>query len=265
MKKLSLKDNFMKRLIGIGLAVFLLMIGVFNDYAKAEGDIEFQFTQDYIKCLELLKSGFEDAKAVEKAKYDNPVSLGVARIRAAESENSKLRMTHSYLDKYGSYPNSLIRDTAEYALAVYDGQIELNNAAIRGFEKLYSPEVMNNPSQYNLGEAMGNIGKLQALQEQGMEALITTTKLFTGVLISKTPGEEGKMNYLAITSEEKRTILKDVVEIFGKGIKKKELDKNSGLQTFDLCGYVIYQTLSKSFKTRDMRPKGFVENPIEMK
>jgi len=228
---------------------------------KAEDNYKFQFAEDYIESLSLLKSGFVDAATVMSVTYDNDISKGVAIMKVYQSQNYNLRMAKDYISKYQSSSDELIKQAAQTALYSFGQQIEINNAAAEGYKKLNSPEVMrNNPSQFNQGEWMDKLGKLQAAKEQTLLMLIDATKLLTAVLVSKAPGEEGKMNYLVITAEQKDAILKRVEEIFGAKIKVTDLrDKNAGLETFDLCGVVLYRTFSQPYKTCDARPKGFKE------
>jgi hypothetical protein len=252
----------MKRLFPCLIASFLLFISMSTCFGEGANE-KFQFAEDYIRCLQLLESGFVDAKAANTATYDNEISKGIGIMKSVELQNNNLNMAKKYLSRYQNSSDKLIVDTVKAALSSFDGQIDINNAAKEGYKKMYSPEVLNNPSQFNLGEEMAKISKLQAAKEESLILLIQATKLLTGVLVSKTPGDEGKMNYLAITLEQKEEILKQVKEIFGDKIETADIrDKNSGLETFDLCGVVLYKTLSQSYKTIDMRPKGFVENEL---
>ena len=242
----------------------ILLISAFifsvSHEVKAEDNYRFQFAEDFIESLSLLKSGFVDAKEVMSATYNNDMSKGVSIMKVYQSQNYNLRMAKDYISKYQNSSDGLIRQVVKSALISFDKQLEINDAGAEGYKKLYSPEAMNNPSQFNQGEWMDKLGKLQAAKEQTLLMLIDATKLLTVVLVSKAPGEEGKMNYLAITAEQKDEILKRAKEIFGDKVKTADLkDKNSGLETFDLCGVVLYRTLSQPYKTSDTRPKGFKE------
>lgn len=250
----------------IQLVLISLIFLLFNHNIGAEetnkainqSTLEFEFGRDFIESLGYLKSGLEESKKAGSANYNNETAKVVAIMKAGQTQNYNLRIAQNYVDKYKNSSDEHIKEVAENALFSYDTLIQLNNKCLENLKKLYSPEIMNNPSQFNRGEWMAEASELQAKKDQVMQMLVGCSNVVVvGVLISKTPGEEGKMNYLAITAYEKEELLKAIKQIFGDKVKEDLNDKHSQIEAIDLCGAFLYQFLSKPYKTSDNRPKSF--------
>jgi len=181
-------------------------------------------------------------------------------MQSFSSQRYNLEIAKNLLRQYQNSPDELIKDITKKTLFAYSQLEDLNKEASKNFKRMYSPEVLNNHSQINQGEEMENIGNMRAAQEQMLELLIDESKLTPATLISKAVGDNGEMNYLSISLEQKNELLQDLLNDFGDKVKvKKEDFKTSGIQTIDLSGWVIFNTLNSGYKTIEDRPKGFIE------
>ena len=251
-------ENKMKK-ITILLIINLISFALCN-LVFAGTQSKFEFVRDYIQALGLLKSSFVDSTTVLNGTYENEIDKGSAIMQSFTSQRYNLEIAKNLLKQYQNFPDDLIKDITKNTLFAYSQLEDLNKEASINFKRMYSPEVLNNHSQINQGEEMEKIGNMRAAQEQMLELLIDESKLTPAALVSKAIGDNGKMNYLSITLEQKDELLQDLLNDFGNKVKvKKEDFKTSGIQTIDLSGWVIFNTLNSGYKTIEDRPKGFIE------
>jgi len=241
--------------------VFIFAICVFSNNVFANNTDKFEFVRDYIHALGELKSSFVDSTTVLNGTYENEIEKGSAIMQSFSSQRYNMEIAKNLLKQYQNSPDDLIKKISKNTLFVYSQLEDLNREASKNFKRMNSPEVLNNPAQFNQGEEMEKIGNSRAAQEQMLLLLIDESKLTPATLISKAVGDNGKMNYLLITLEQKNELLQDLLNYFGDKLKvKKEDFKTSGIQTIDLSGWVIYHILSSGYKTVEDRPKGFKES-----
>ena len=239
----------------INLIAFALCHSVFADTPS-----KFEFVRDYVQGLGMIKSSFVDSATVINGTYENEIEKGSAIMQSFSSQLYNFEIAKNLLKQYQNSPDELIKDITKKTLFAYSQLEDLNKEASNNFKRMYSPEVLNNPEHLNQGEEMEKIGNLRAAQEQILEILIDESKLTPAILISKAVGDNGKMNYLSITLEQKNELLQDLLNNFGDKLKANKEDIiKAGLQTIDLSGWIIYNTLNSGYKTINDRPNGFIE------
>ena len=231
------------------------IVGLHNENPDID---KFKFVKAYINGLSQLAIVFErNAKASpQNTNYQNDFEMGTSLMKNWRLSQDNFNLAKNYLEPFKESQNKIIQNVVNVLDSTYDGMIKLSNESIEGYEKLYGPETLNHPENFNIGKQMKDVSELQAKDEQHMESFFHSTLMIAHVLISEHPDKDGHMSILAITKTQKEELLSSLNSIFGEKIKTGLDNKN--LNYFESCGAVLYEVLKKrGFKDSD---KIFMKN-----
>lgn len=78
---------------------------------------------------------------------------------------------------------------------------------------------LNKPKDIKEGTFTKQISENMAANEELWRMLLNATVMSTHTLVDNKRTENGKLTYLKITSREKKSVMDELVNIFGEGIK----------------------------------------------
>ena len=213
----------------------------------AQGSEEFEFAKDYIKTLNHLSANIERAKEFSRLKFENQKDLEVASLKNANLNLAELRMAEMLSTKYINSDNPIIKKAAEMIVKTYQIHIKIAENQLNLQKVLYSSEA--EADKQSIMEAMRKI----ADEGKGAWTMLgNCSVLVTYSLVSTIPDDQGRLSFLAITSDQRKKLLSQLVEIYGSVIKKGRSDK---LTQFQICGAILFEALKGKHKSADERQK----------
>ncbi|MBU1853125.1 MAG: hypothetical protein KJ957_03665 [Candidatus Omnitrophica bacterium] len=241
----------MKKIAGLFI-IFCFIFGSTICFGE-KNSREFEFARDYIETLRFLKMSVERHRESDpdNANYQNDVDMALTFMKNFRLDNNDLQMAKSLLDKYVNSQNKLIEETAVSILNAYDKLIGINTRILKLYEKLYSPEMVNNPDKVDQGLFMSEASDLVAEREHTEKLLLEANILVTIALVSDMPDEDGFLSYLAINSKEREELIGLIDEIFGSEVRDGKT--GPGLTYPDSCGAAIRQVLAGNSSSTDGR------------
>lgn len=240
-----------KKIISL-LIIFCFVLGATACFGEKNSH-EFEFTRDYIESLSLLKTSLDRHKKTDpnNVNYQSETEMILTFMKNFRLDNDDLGAAKGLIDKYVDSEDKVIEQTVLSILTVYDKLIKMNVKSLKLYEKLYSPEAVNNPEKFNQGVFMSYASKLIADRRETEKRLLEANFLATITLISDVPDEEGLLSYLTINSEEREELIEMVNEIFSGEITAES--KNPELNYIDSCGAAIRVVLVGDRKSADER------------
>lgn len=222
-----------------------------------QGKQAFDFARDFIESLRSIKEGILEAESASSVKYSNEIVKNINLVKSYQQQNEKIRVAQGYIYAYRNTKDNLIKTITDNALISYGLEIQLNNKMIDLLRGLSTLSVMGGSQGSIKNECMKKISELQAAKNNTYVILIDAAKVVPGVLVSKIPGDQGVMNYLVITTNQRTELIKKLKDVFGDKLYKDIDVKQLQSENVDACGNVLYKFLSMPYKTVDERPSGF--------
>jgi len=226
------------------LMIFLIVFFLAGScYASSYG---FEFVRDYISSLQHLK----DCQGTinnepNYSDYENEMDYVAALKSNLHLAKSQLQQGISLIEKYKESKNSIIAKAAGMILISYDWHMKIIQEGLD-----IKHEFRINPRDYNKEEAAAK-NRVQKRQiDDAMEMLVNCSILVSHVLISQKPDEKGRMSYLAINSNERQRLLKQLDEVFGKEIEVEVSEESNRL---DACADILREILTGVHKSSDER------------
>ena len=226
------------------LVVFLLIIEAtcFSDTNSEE----FEFAKDYIRSLHHVKMVEEiGSNSPVRANYANETAFYVAVMGMYKSAQVEFRKAISLMEEYRDSNNPLIAEAADLILKCYVGQVLVAEDVLNTME-----EVFNNLDVSKYGTYMRRMSNQQVNSQQLMEALVYATLSVNLVLASNSSDKKDDLGYLAINSNEREKLIKQIDEIFGEKIKDGLYE---GISQLDACAATLHILLTGKHKSSDER------------
>ena len=199
---------------------------------------KFEFAQAYILGLGYLKEMYDRDRKFNPQDYSNPEDIGMASIKNNRMAITDFITLEDAIKEYSTSKNPTIRDDVHTLLFIIGNMIANREASIKGMMDLYSPEVMNNPQNFNQGKEMNKIASISAQQDELTDLFFRNNTLIAMGLIADS---EGKM-ILGINLEQKNQLINLLIQEFGENVKE---GLKKGASYIDSCGGALYELLTK--------------------
>ena len=111
-------------------------------------------------------------------------------------------------------------------------------------------EGLDKPEQFNIESFMEKSNELQLRREKFLKAFNDTAIIVTYVLVSWEPDESGKLSYLAISKNQRGSLIKQLGDTFG-GEEGSEIP--DGQPYLNSCSAIILKVLIGEHKSSDER------------
>ncbi len=208
-----------------------------------ESRYKFQFVSDYIRSLSRLKMIEKETRAFNR-QHENDIQYRDATVIYFRRANKELFEAREMISKYENSEDQLVKSAAEAALLLYDNLGEIQLETVKMFEGL------DNPEQFNMESFMEKSNELQLRRDKFLKAFNDTAIIVTYVLVSWEPDESGKLSYLAISKNQRGSLIKQLGDTFGG---EEESGIQDGQTYLNSCGAVLLKVLIGEHKSSDER------------
>ncbi len=189
-----------------------------DDFIKNNPDIKkYEFARSYITALGYSKEidlRWRKKSIPKKISPQEKNKAILATINDLALDSSDLRVIKSYMVKYLTSPNMLIRKVADMVVVSTARQIAINDEQKILWQKWYELNVANQATKAKEISFLKSQHKLELQRKEADKDIIQATILMTKVLISD-KNKDGKGRRLAITAEQRQKLL-DKLDSFGK-------------------------------------------------
>ncbi len=208
-----------------------------------ESRYKFQFVSDYIRSLSRLKMIEKETSAFNR-QHENDIQYREATVTYYRRANSELFEARDMISKYENSEDQLVKSAAEAVLLLYDNLSDIQLETVKMFEGL------DNPEQFNIESFMNKSNELQLRRDKFLKAFNDTAIIVTYVLVSWEPDESGRLSYLAISRNQRGSLIKQLGDTFG-------VEEGSGIQDgqpyLNSCGAILLKVLIGEHKSSDER------------
>lgn len=208
-----------------------------------ESRYKFQFVSDYIRSLSRLKMIEKETSAFNR-QHENDIQYREATVTYYRRANRELLEARDMISKYENAENQLIKSAVEAVLLLYDNLSNIQLETIKMFEGL------DNPEQVNIEGFMDKSNELQLRRDKFLKAFNDTAIMVTYVLVSWEPDESGRLSYLAVSRNQRGSLIKQLGDAFGG---EEESGIQDGQTYLDSCGAILLKVLIGEHKSSDER------------
>jgi hypothetical protein len=208
-----------------------------------ESRYKFQFVSDYIRSLSRLKMIEKETSAFNR-QHENDIQYREATVTYFRRANSELLEARDMISKYENAEDQLIKSAAEAVLLLYDNLSDIQLETVKMFEGL------DNPEQFNIESFMDKSNELQLRRDKFLKAFSDTAIIVTYALVSWEPDESGRLSYLAISRNQRGSLIKQLSDTFGG---EEESGIQDGQTYLDSCGAILLKVLIGEHKSSDER------------
>jgi hypothetical protein len=208
-----------------------------------ESRYKFQFVSDYIRSLSRLKMIEKETRAFNR-QHENDIQYRDATVTYFRRANKELFEARDMISKYENSEDQLVKSAVEAVLLLYDNLSDIQLETVKMFEGL------DNPEQFNIESFMNKSNELQLRRDKFLKAFNDTAIIVTYVLVSWEPDESGKLSYLAISRNQRGSLIKQLGDTFGV---EEESEIQDGQTYLNSCGAVLLKVLIGEHKSSDER------------
>lgn len=208
-----------------------------------ESRYKFQFVSDYIRSLSRLKMIEKETRAFNR-QHENDIQYRDATVIYFRRANKELFEAREMISKYENSEDQLVKSAAEAVLLLYDNLSEIQLETVKMFEGL------DNPEQFNIESFMEKSNELQLRRDKFLKAFNDTAIIVTYVLVSWEPDESGRLSYLAISRNQRGSLIKQLGDTFGV---EEGSEIQDGQTYLNSCGAVLLKVLIGEHKSSDER------------
>ena len=203
----------------------------------------FQFTSDYIRSLKQLKAIEKETSAFNR-QHENDIQYREATVTYLRRANKELHEARDMVSKYENSEDQLVKSAADSILLLYDNLSEIQFQTIEMYEGL------DNPEKFDIKSFMDKSNELQLSRDKFLQAFNDTAIIVTYALVSWEPDESGRLSYLAISRNQRGSLVKQLGDTFGG----EEGDGMQDGQTYlNSCGAILLKVLIGDHKSSDER------------
>jgi len=208
-----------------------------------ESRYKFQFVSDYIRSLSRLKMIEKETRAFNR-QHENDIQYRDATVTYFRRANKELFEAKDMISKYENSEDQLVKSAVEAVLLLYDNLSDIQLETVKMFEGL------DNPEQFNIESFMVKSNELQLRRDKFLKAFNDTAIIVTYVLVSWEPDESGKLSYLAISKNQRGSLIKQLGDTFGV---EEGSEIQDGQTYLNSCGAVLLKVLIGEHKSSDER------------
>lgn len=208
-----------------------------------ESRYKFQFVSDYIRSLSRLKMIEKETRAFNR-QHENDIQYRDATVIYFRRANKELFEAREMISKYENSEDQLVKSAAEAVLLLYDNLSDIQLETVKMFEGL------DNPEQFNIESFMEKSNELQLRRDKFLKAFNDTAIIVTYVLVSWEPDESGRLSYLAISRNQRGSLIKQLGDTFGV---EEGSEIQDGQTYLNSCGAVLLKVLIGEHKSSDER------------
>lgn len=235
----------MKKLILCFTVIFISM----NPCMGNDRSDIYQFANDYIKSLKLLKMIQEETSAFNR-QYKNNILYANTTATFLSNTNRELLKAKNMISKYNDSENQMVKDAAKSILFIFDSLNDIQHETLKMFEELNSPEIIKNMDRFDIEGFSDKTSELQIKHDKFLDAFTDVSLLVTYALVSWIPDENGQLKYLTISQKEREALTRQLDNIFDSETEKgvKYVPTN-----IDSCGAVLRKVLTGGHISADER------------
>jgi len=208
-----------------------------------ESRYKFQFVSDYIRSLSRLKMIEKETRAFNR-QHENDIQYRDATVIYFRRANKELFEAREMISKYENSEDQLVKSAVEAVLLLYDNMSDIQLETVKMFEGL------DNPEQFNIESFMEKSNELQLRRDKFLKAFNDTAIIVTYVLVSWEPDESGRLSYLAISRNQRGSLIKQLGDTFGV---EEGSEIQDGQTYLNSCGAVLLKVLIGEHKSSDER------------
>lgn len=208
-----------------------------------ESRYKFQFVSDYIRSLSRLKMIEKETRAFNR-QHENDIQYRDATVIYFRRANKELFEAREMISKYENSEDQLVKSAVEAVLLLYDNLSDIQLETVKMFEGL------DNPEQFNIESFMEKSNELQLRRDKFLKAFNDTAIIVTYVLVSWEPDESGRLSYLAISRNQRGSLIKQLGDTFGV---EEGSEIQDGQTYLNSCGAVLLKVLIGEHKSSDER------------
>ena len=220
------------------LFVTLLALFTFPNISKA--------TESYNFIEDVIKS-FQSAQiAGERTKQGNSDEF-VSQMKDIMVFNNGILEAAQFIKPHLTSKNKLIKESADLFHLIYSSIVENNQNLLMALE-----DALNNieSTAAEQGTFLRKISESMAANEELWRMLLYATTMSTYCLVDQNRTENGKLKFLTVTTKEKKSLIDQLVSVFGDRIKG---GPKGGQLPLEGSGALLYSFLSKGWKPSDTK------------
>ena len=220
--------------------IFVIIIGIFFLTNLARATEPYNFVNDVI-------SSFQSARIAEARIKQGSSNDLVTQMKDIMVFNNGIMEAAQFIELHFSSSNKIIKEAASSFHFIYSSIIENNANFLNTLEN-----ELNNPESTagKEGTFLIKLSKNMAANEELWRMLLYTTTFSTYCLVDRERTEEGKLKFLTITSNERKSLIKNLLNVFGDQIKK---GPKGGQLPLECSASLLYQFLNKGWKSADTK------------
>lgn len=228
----------------VRMIVLLIFVFLSVDSFAQSHSYQYEFARDYIKSLQQLKkiADREIGQSAKKSKDELALRMETtANFRRAHAD---LLEAKDLMLKHKGSSQALVREIVKMVVRVYEQRIEINKSLQRYYDKLYSPEVVDNLGEYQK-EYATQMNRLTVESDESFKLLMYCSSLVAYSLVSKTPDKDGNLSNLVITAKERKDLINELNSAFKKEARK---GLRVGQNYLNICAAILYEILEGDYK-----------------
>ena len=210
----------MFRLLLVSIVIYGLMTAhplyAADDFVKNNPDLKkYEFARSYISALGYMKDINDrwNINSPKKLFAHQKDKMILATINDLALDSSDLRIIKSYLLKYLTSPNMLMRKVADIVVVAMSRDIMINSEEKILWEKWFDLNAAGQATRPKEIDFVKTQHNLELRRKEADKGIIQASVLMTKVLISD-KNKNGKGHYLAITAQQRQKLL-DKLDAFG--------------------------------------------------
>lgn len=220
------------------LFVTLLAIFTFPNVAKATES--YNFIGDVIRSLQSAQI------AGERTKQGNSNDL-VSQMKDIIVFNNGILEAAQFIKPHLASNNKLIKESAGSFHFIYSSIVENNENLLKTLENALN-SIENTVAKQ--GTFLRKISESMAANEELWRMLLYATTMSTYCLVDQNRTENGKLKFLTITTKEKKSLIDQLVGVFGDRIKG---GPKGGQLPLEGSGALLYSFLGQGWKPSDTK------------
>jgi len=222
----------------------VIIVILFYHFCFAQSTEKLNFTSDFVQSLAHLKINQEKMDKVLAKSNSNEVEFIIDMMKTMKLNKMEIELAEKLLEPYLGSKDTLIKDVSSATIIILKKLNELQTEKLKILENLY------NQNTNSLGTELTKVAEVKANEEIEMKSLMYITIGISHILISYDPDEFGKLSYLCITKQQRRSLINEIESIWGYDLQK---DMTAGQSYLDGSVSMLYSFLKGEHKSADER------------
>jgi len=220
--------------------IILLLLTAFLTPTPARATEAFDFMTAVVKSFQSSEIAGDRIKSSESTEL-------ISHMKDIIVFNNEIRTAAHSITPYLSSKNEIIAKSAKVFFSIYSTVVQNNEDLLNTFENaLNKPE----DSYSKEGTFLRKLSENMAANEELWRTVLQATALSSYCLVDQNRTENGKLRFLTITSEEKKSLMNQLVSVFGEGVKD---GPKGGQLPLEGSAALLYLFLGKGWKPADSK------------